>query len=485
MKVLISWLAYKNDFTEKGGIVNKEGSPNYQFHQHFYDQEAYDKHIILSSEASATNDTRMDFLLNTLRKDFNHRIEPAYLDIKDVIDLQEIKNKCEALILKFSQHEIDIFFSPGTSAMQLAWYILHTTLGLKTRLLQTRPAYKTKKKIPELIEIKTEQSSLPVSLIIKEQSLNEHAHYEGFNDYLLTESIKPIYNQAYKIAQTETVPTLILGDSGTGKEHIAHFIHINSARKNSPFIAFNCSSMQDNLMESRLFGYTKGAFTDAKEDKPGFFEQANGGTIFLDEIGDISPYMQQALLRAIQEQEIIPVGGMQKKINVRIIAATNKNLTDLCAKNLFRWDLYYRLSTTIIELPNLIKRGSEEINLLIDYFLKKKKNKFHRRKTLKITKEARNQLLAYTYPGNIRQLENFIENLYVYCEEEIKVSNLPIETRNNTDQFSFNWEETEKQHIEKVLQYFKNNQRKAWQALGYKSLNTFKSKLKKYGIEVV
>ena len=145
------------------------------------------------------------------------------------------------------------------------------------------------------------------------------------------------------MAQTDDVTVLILGESGTGKENLAKYIHKNSIRKEKPYITVNCSAFNDQLLESRLFGYKKGAFTGADKDTIGLFEMADEGTIFLDEIGYISPYMQQSLLRVLQEKEIMPLCGKPKKVDVRIIAATNQNLVKLCEEKHFRWDLYYRL----------------------------------------------------------------------------------------------------------------------------------------------
>lgn len=480
MKILFSWLAFNNDFLKVGGGVDKVNSPNYLFHKYFYDN--YDKHIILSS--AKDDDTKLNFLITSIRNDFqDHIVEECYMDIKDVIDLDEIKTKVESKLIEFSNDEIDIFFSPGTSVMQLVWYICHTNLGLKTRLLQTRPAIKSKTGNTELIEIKTEQSSIPVTAILKERAvLAKGQYYELSDKYLYTDSIKLVYEKAHKIAQTNMVTTLILGESGTGKEHLAKYIHANSIRQKQPFIAINCSAFHDSLLESRLFGYMKGSFTDAKEDTKGLFELANGGTIFLDEIGDISLYMQQSLLRVLQEKEITPIGGKTKKINVRIIAATNKNLPLRCKDGQFRWDLYYRLAVAELELPTLQKRGKKETEELLEFFLKSKKKELRKGKILKLNKEAKSFILCYPFPGNVRELENLVETLYVFCEGEVTCPDLPQRLLDVPEDVSLKWQDVEKLHIEKVLSFFKGNQRQALLALGYGSINTLKKKMKEYKI---
>jgi transcriptional regulator with PAS, ATPase and Fis domain len=481
MKILISWVAFNNDFIKGSGNVDKDNSPNYLFHKYFF--QDYDKHIILS--AAKEDDIRINFLVAAIRNDFkNHNIEECYLNISDVIDLDEIKTKIESKLLEFSNEEIDIFFSPGTSIMQVTWYILHTSLGLRTRLLQTRPAIKSKSGQVELIEIKSEQSSIPVTAILKEKNISaKERTYELMDDFLLTASIKSVYERAFKIAQTDNVTTLITGESGTGKEHLSRFIHANSIRKKQNFIAVNCSSLNDSLLESRLFGYLKGSFTGATDDKKGIFEQADGGTIFLDEFGDISPYMQQSLLRVLQEKEITPIGGKSKKINVRIIAATNKNLTQICKKGEFRWDLFYRLAIAELELPALRNRGKQEINELLNFFLKMKKKELKKHKVLKINKEALQHILAYPFPGNIRELENFIESLYVFCEDIVSPKDLAERFLQVDENTSLRWQDVEKMHIMKVLKLYDGNQRQTCLALGYKSINTLKSKLNQYRID--
>lgn len=303
-------------------------------------------------------------------------------------------------------------------------------------------------------------------------------------DYLITESIKEVYQRALKIAQTDKVTTIIFGESGTGKEHLSGYIHEHSTRKNEPFIALNCSAFNDQLLESRLFGYKKGAFTGADKDSKGVFEEAKNGTIFLDEIGDISPYMQQSLLRVIQEQEILPLGASKViKTNVRIIAATNKDLHDLCETGTFRWDLFYRLTVTELQLPSLQERGTEELQQLINHFLRVKKNTFRKNKMLSLSADAKALMLGYSYPGNVRELENVIEQLYVYFDDKVERGDLPQRMTMPTKSQPTSWEAVEKMHIDKILKLTKGNQRKALKLLGYKSINTLVSKIKRYEID--
>lgn len=248
----------------------------------------------------------------------------------------------------------------------------------------------------------------------------------------------------------------------------------------------NCSALSDTLLESRLFGYVKGAYTDAKEDKKGILEEANGGTVFLDEIGDISPYMQQSLLRVLQNGEILAVGATKsRKVDVRIIAATHKNLEQLCEAGNFRWDLYYRLSVVELTLPTLQERGVKEKQALIDFFMGKIRRQLKKSKRLKISKEALMLLLEYPFRGNIRELENVITSLYVFCDEDVQVSNLPQKLLQKSSKLSasFQWDEVEKDLIVRALDFYQGNQAKTCKAIGYGSINTLKKKMRAYGVD--
>ena len=219
------------------------------------------------------------------------------------------------------------------------------------------------------------------------------------------------------IAESNTT-VLIEGQSGTGKELFARAIHNLSFRKDKPFIAVNCGALPDTLLESELFGYKAGAFTDAKKDKPGRFALAEGGTIFLDEIGDISASVQVKLLRVLQEKTYEPVGAVSTvKSDVRIITASNKKLDKLVKEGKFRDDLYYRVNVMKLELPPLMDR-KEDISLLVEHFIGRF-NRLHNKNICCVTNEVTAALLAYDYPGNVRELENIIEHCFVLCEGEI------------------------------------------------------------------
>jgi len=226
------------------------------------------------------------------------------------------------------------------------------------------------------------------------------------------------------IAESNTT-ILIEGESGTGKELFARAIHNLSFRKDKPFVAINCGALPDTLLESELFGYKAGAFTDAKKDKPGRFALAEGGTVFLDEIAEVSSSVQVKLLRVLQDKTYEPVGGTASiKANVRIITATNKKIDELVKEKKFRDDLYYRINVMKLELPPLRNR-KEDIPLLVEHFIGRF-NRLHNKNICCVTNDVTAALLSYNYPGNVRELENIIEHCFVLCEGEIiELKHLP------------------------------------------------------------
>jgi two-component system, NtrC family, response regulator AtoC len=221
-----------------------------------------------------------------------------------------------------------------------------------------------------------------------------------------------------KVASSEATTILIQGESGTGKDLIAKAIHYESSRQEKPFVAINCSAIPETLMEAELFGHEKGAFTDAKQMKKGLFETADGGTLFLDEIGELSPLLQAKLLRVLEDQVIRRVGGVRDmQVNVRVIAASNRDLEKAVREGHFRQDLYYRLAIIAVFIPPLRER-KEDIQPLVDFFISRYNHKF-KKSVRGVTSDTRRLLQNHSWPGNVRELKNSIERAMILEDEEL------------------------------------------------------------------
>lgn len=308
-----------------------------------------------------------------------------------------------------------------------------------------------------------------------------------------TRSMQDIFSLIRKVCDYKTT-VLILGESGVGKELIARAIHFNSNRKKAPFIALNCGAVPENLLESELFGHVKGAFTDAVTDKSGLFEQADGGTLLLDEIGEMPSLLQVKLLRVLQECEIRPVGaGATKKVDVRVVSATSRDLVRDVAEGRFREDLFYRLNVFCITVPPLRERR-EDIPFLANHFLKKYGARLGKT-GVRLSNEALNIFMEYGWPGNVRELENCIERGLVLCDDDlIGVECLPVALQKGTlgsslpdapgDCLSLKraGELLEREYIRKALERTGGNRTQASRILEI-SHRALLYKLKEYGIE--
>lgn len=291
---------------------------------------------------------------------------------------------------------------------------------------------------------------------------------------------------AQRVAGTDTT-VMILGETGTGKEVFAESIHQASTRSNKPFVAINCSAFSKELLESELFGHKAGAFTGAIKDKKGLFEEANGGTIFLDELGELDHDLQAKLLRVLESQQFIKLGDTKTtQVNVRVLAATNRDLQDDVAKGTFRSDLFYRLSVFQITLPALRERR-KDIGLLAKYFLSYFSAKINKQIS-SLTPDFLEKLEAYNWPGNVRELKNIIERAIILTDnKELDVSLLPYEfehslNKSNASASSFDLSSMEKIHIQHVLNHTHGNRAETARLLNI-GIATLYRKLKEYGLE--
>lgn len=344
-----------------------------------------------------------------------------------------------------------------------------------------------------IIKNAVEKKRLQDENIYLKKQLKEKYRFE--NIIGISQKMVEIFNTIATIADTKST-VVITGESGTGKELIARAIHFNSQRKDKPFISVNCGAIPEGLMESELFGHTKGAFTGAISTRDGLFQAADQGTLFLDEITEISPLLQVKLLRAIQEKTIRRVGDTKDiKLDVRLIAASNRNLQNAMEDGTLREDLFYRLNVISIHIPQLRER-TEDIPLLADSFL----TKYSRELDKKITgfsQEAMGMIEAYKWPGNVRELENVIERAVAFCAGDVITAEyLPDHFKKRRKSFDIEFEipeegfdleneieRLEKDLIIKAMERSGGVQKRAAELLGM-NFRSFRYKIQKYGIDL-
>ncbi|MBW1770655.1 MAG: sigma 54-interacting transcriptional regulator [Deltaproteobacteria bacterium] len=322
-------------------------------------------------------------------------------------------------------------------------------------------------------------------LSVVDELRKELQRHHSFSDIVSKNSeMHRLFSVLPQIAESDS-SVLIEGASGTGKELFARAIHNHSPKKSGPFMAVNCGALPDTLVESELFGYKAGAFTDAKRDKPGRFALAQDGTIFLDEIGDVSQAVQVRLLRVLEAKVYEPLGSTKAvKTNARVITATHRNLEDFVQKGQFRDDLYYRINVIKLSIPPLSER-KEDIPLLVEHFV----NRFNRilgRQVIGLSQEASAALMIYTWPGNVRELENAIEHAFVLCQEDlVRLDHLPArvvpENRSMLLPAGLTLKEIEKQAIRDALKRNEWKRVVTARELGIDK-NTLRRKIKRHGI---
>ena len=469
-RLMVSWVAWYYDFDLPRGDLSDEG-PNYVLYTTGFINN-YDKHLLLSS-GDKDLDARSELLYTRLRNQFPGRdIELQYCELHDILDFQEIKGKIEQALAPYRDWDIDILASTGATPMRMCWLLFHMEdNGYRTRLAQSLDKKMGGGKVGiRLLDLQGSSIALRLDIVQQEQQHTDNAP-------LRTPLLESVYSEAGEVARAGQTPVLIQGASGSGKEFLARHIHEQSSRRQGPFIPVNCAAIGPDLLESRLFGHRKGAFTGATESHKGFFQAASGGTLFLDEIGDISPFMQVNLLRAIQSGEITPVGETHgKKVDVRLVAATNKDLLECCEAGTFRWDLYYRLAIVELHLPPLARYPLAERKTFLDYFLQKRAhyNKF--RMPLKLDPEVEAWFMSYPFPGNLRELDALVTRLNVFLDGRVHKADLDRLFRHRAQHYSLSLQDAEAAHIRRVLEAHHHNLSHTARALDI-ALNTLKSKL--------
>lgn len=358
--------------------------------------------------------------------------------------------------------------------------------------------------------VNIEKRRIPVSVstsLLKDENKNIIGGVETFRDMSVVEELRRELDERYQVGDiishskpmrkllkmlpqiADNASTILIqGETGTGKELIAQAIHTLSPRKKKPFMAINCGALPDTLLESELFGYKAGAFTDAKKDKPGLLALAKGGTIFLDEIGDVSAAFQVRLLRVLQERTFTPLGGTNPvKVDVRVIAASNKNLDKLVEDGTFRQDLFYRIDVMRLEIPPLRDR-KEDIPSLVTHFIDKF-NKIQYKAVSGISHGVLEILMSHDFPGNVRELENIIEHAFILCPVgQIEIQCLPEALHKMADHKTSQSIDDVKKSVEaklilNVLKRNNYNRLKAAHELGMHKSTLFR-KIKRLGIEL-
>jgi DNA-binding NtrC family response regulator len=330
-------------------------------------------------------------------------------------------------------------------------------------------------KIIPLLHKAIDKSTLQQRIYHLENSLHQKF---GFDTILGTSrAIQQTISAARKVASTDTT-ILLLGETGTGKEVFARAIHFESTRKSKPFVALNCSAIAKDLLESELFGHAAGAFTGAEKDKKGLLEEAQDGTFFLDEIGELSKELQAKLLRVLENGEFYRVGDSKlRKTSARFIAATNRQLSQEAEAGRFRSDLYFRLSVFQLQLPSLEERQSD-IPLLADYFIRQSAEKLNK-PIPKVQHDFLRALQHHFWKGNIRELKNVVERAVILCEDELMTEHLPFDFNSTKEGNVFDLATVEKRHIQKVLKHTQGNKAEAARLLNI-GLTTLYRKIEEY-----
>ncbi|GLL55469.1 sigma-54-dependent Fis family transcriptional regulator [Bacteroides finegoldii] len=373
---------------------------------------------------------------------------------------------------------IPLIIMTGYADIQSA--VLAMKLGARDYIAKPVNPGELLKKISEALQDSPSQVSLSQATS-KVTNEGQHSYLEGESD-----AAKQLYNYVGLVAPTN-MSVLINGSSGTGKEYVAHRIHQLSKRNNKPFIAVDCGSIPKELAASEFFGHVKGSFTGALTDKTGAFVAANGGTIFLDEIGNLSYEVQIQLLRALQERKIRPVGSTQEiSVDIRLISATNENLEQAIEKGTFREDLYHRINEFTLRMPDL-KERKEDILLFANFFLDQA-NKELDKHLIGFDTKASQALMNYHWPGNLRQMKNIVKRATLLAKSsfitllELGTELLETPASSNTS-IALRNEETEKEHILEALRQTGNNKSKAAQLLNI-DRKTLYNKLKLYNIDL-
>jgi DNA-binding NtrC family response regulator len=477
-RILVSWVAWYTDFIHDPESSASLNGPNYSLHQSYYTPEKHLKHILLSS--GEEGEARSLMLAGKLEKDFpEHTIELIYLNLMDPLDFQEIKARATYALQPYQKYPLDVLISTGTTPMRMSWLLLKLEKNeFDIHMVQSLDPLLATNSQAHCIDLQLETSDFAYRLeLIRKQT----AEQSPVGNLYQNDAIKAVYQQARQLALHPHASGIIGGESGSGKEKLAQYIHKESARHQHPFIAINCAGIGQDILESRLFGYRKGAFTGAEEDRKGFFEEADGGTLLLDEIGDMPSYVQQALLRVLETKCIQRVGeSRERKIDVRILAASHRDLWARCEQGKFRRDLFFRLAEVELQLPSWNSFSYKDREACLHQMNLQHAQQSQRR-PLKMTPELLVWFSTWTFSGNFREIKQLLSRFYILCqEEEVGLEYLPLRYRHHT-QSDLTLASMRAIHIQKVWAYCDHNISRTARSLGI-AVNTLKKDLRSYGL---
>lgn len=489
MKILISWLGYNEDFEGKGeGFIAKASGFTATIQRDIIKQYKIEKHYVLITYDSSNTIQRaierkakclLSFIQSTYEGQHIETLQ-TNIDKKDLQNFHIIESSLRSLIQRFDESDqIYVVAGTGPTAVSIAWSTLSMAMNKRFGLyVMQRPEYNGKVNISSLIEIEPRIDQL-LDDTLREQHFSNNLPATIYSD----EIVELEYARAHSYAQATDMNILILGETGCGKDRMAEYIHQNSPLSKNTYKAINCASLQDEVLYSELFGHVKGSYTDATSDRIGLFQECIGGTLFLDEIGDISPFMQQSLLRAIENKQIKKLGSNDiiKDVNVRIIAATNNNLYEKCKEGKFRWDLYYRLSNPEILLKSYRERTADSRKKIITHYISILEKKWGRQ--LNITSQAMNIIEAYNFPGNFREIFNTLNSFFPLNSNEITVEDLPARFKISENQNDESYESALKNHCLNIYKKYNYDLTKTCKALGYANVTQLRKKLVGWGYD--
>jgi len=474
-KILVSWIATNHDFLKRDELgemkftdktFNEDG-PHFSLYKDFGDD--FDIHYLLCQDDENNSSVKWSKLAGSLRHRFKKQVILKFMSIDDVFSVGTIKGKVEDFIkYQLKDMDVEVFISPGTPAMQTAWYLLASELSNRTNLTffkRRERKFMRNNSTPKKEIIRFEKSKYANYSNIRDNFRNESEY--SISNTLITKSLKNVYERGFKLAGNNNTTVLISGNFGVGKTHLARYIHENSNRKNRNLITINCSSYNEEILQGILFGIEPGAFNGATKLKTGVFEQCKGGTLLLKEINILPLRIQAKLCEVLINKKISRLGSFKEiGIDVRVIATSTENLKNHCENGFFRWDLYYRLSIAELKLLPFFSMDKNERKDWVNYFLETTYTKLETRFISKIDKDVWIFLLDQPFKRNILELSNLIETLYTFCDDKISMTDIFKSYDESQNLDSIILEEIIINHIKKVVNFCGGNISEASRKLG-------------------